>query len=201
MLVLEDIHWAEPTFLDLIDNVADWSRDAPVFLLCLARQDLLEKRPAWGGGKLNATTILLRPLSDTEASALIDSLTGKAGLSPAARGRIAAAAEGNPLFVEQMLAMVEERGGVDGELEVPPTIQALLAARLDRLGAEEREVLERSSVIGRRFWAGAVAELSRRPPSRARGDTRPSRPQGARRARPFHGAGRRGLSLPSPAHP
>jgi class 3 adenylate cyclase/tetratricopeptide (TPR) repeat protein len=159
VLVLEDIHWAEPTFLDLVDNVADWSRDAPVFLLCLARQDLLEKRPAWGGGKLNATTILLRPLSDTEASALIDALTGKAGLSPAARGRIAAAAEGNPLFVEQMLAMVEERGGADGELEVPPTIQALLAARLDRLGAEEREVLERSSVIGRRFWAGAVAEL------------------------------------------
>jgi tetratricopeptide (TPR) repeat protein len=158
-VVLENIHWGEPTLLDLIDHVADWSRDAPLFLLCLARPDLLERRSGWGGGKLNATSILLGPLSEQESKALMDHLTGGAELSPTARGRIAEAADGNPLFVEQMLAMLEENGRTGEELDVPPTIQALLAARLDRLSGEERGVLERASVIGKRFWVGAVADL------------------------------------------
>jgi class 3 adenylate cyclase/tetratricopeptide (TPR) repeat protein len=157
LIVLEDIHWGEPTFLDLIDHLADWSGDAPIFLLCVARPELLEKRPGWGGGKLNATSLALQPLTEQEATALIDHLAGEAELSEQDRRQIADAAEGNPLFVEQMVAMIAEDGG---ELEIPPTIQGLLAARLDRLDAEERAVMERASVVGKRFWEGPVAYLS-----------------------------------------
>jgi class 3 adenylate cyclase/tetratricopeptide (TPR) repeat protein len=157
VVVLEDIHWGEPTFLDLIDHLADWSRDAPIFLLCVARPELLEKRSGWGGGKLNATSLALKPLTETEANALIDHLAGDAGLPDADRRQITEAAEGNPLFVEQMLAMVVESGG---RLEIPPTIQGLLAARLDRLSAEERAVIERASVIGKRFWESPLVYLS-----------------------------------------
>jgi len=158
VVVFEDVHWAEPTFLAMVEHVADWSRDAPIFLLCLARPELLEERPRWAGGKLNATSILLGRLTDTESGILIDQLRGKQAFPAAARTKIAAAAEGNPLFVEQMVAMVAE-GGSAREVEVPPTIQALLAARLDRLDADERTVIERASVIGKRFWAAAVAGL------------------------------------------
>jgi len=158
VVVFEDVHWAEPTFLAMVEHVADWSRDAPIFLLCLARPELLEERPGWAGGKLNATSILLGPLTDTESGILIDHLQGELAFPMAARTKIAAAAEGNPLFVEQMMAMVAE-GGSAGEVEVPPTIQALLAARLDRLDVDERAVIERASVIGKRFWTAAVEGL------------------------------------------
>ena len=159
VVVFEDIHWGEPTFLDFLEHVADWSRDVPIFLLCLARPDLLEKRPGWGGGKLNATSMLLRPLSEEAANTLIDHLVHEAELADDVRTRITAAADGNPLFVEQMLAMMEERG-TDGKLDVPPTIQALLAARLDQLDPFDRATLERGSVIGKRFLPAAVAYLS-----------------------------------------
>ncbi len=157
VVVLDDLHWAEQTFLDLVDHVTDLSRDAPMLLLCLARPELLETRPGWGGGKLNAGSLLLEPLSSEESAQLIDRLLEGSDLSAEARGRIADAAEGNPLYVEQMLALVSEDGA--GELVVPPTIQALLAARLDRLGREERAVIERAAVEGKVFHQGAVAEL------------------------------------------
>jgi len=156
--VFDDLHWAEPTFLDLIDHVADWSRDAPILLVCIARPELLEHRPTWAGGKLNATTILLEPLSAEQTDELIESLLGDAGLDAALRARIREAAEGNPLFVEQMLAMVAESG--NGEVVVPPTIQALLAARLDQLDVSERGVLERGAVEGKIFHRGGVEALA-----------------------------------------
>ena len=160
VVTFDDLHWAEPTFLDLVDHLADWSRDAPVFFLCLARPDLLEKRPTWAGGKLNATSMLLRPLSEHESNELIDHLAETGELSAAMRGRIADAADGNPLFLEQMLALLDEEGQADGDVDVPPTIQALLAARLDRLAYEERAAIERAAIVGKRFWTGAVASLS-----------------------------------------
>src|SRR5439155_15583998 len=103
IVILDDIHWAETTLLDLIDHVADLSRDAPMLLLCIARPELLERRPGWGGGKLNATTILLEPLTEAESVDLIENLLGQAELDDAARARIVGSAEGNPLFVEEML--------------------------------------------------------------------------------------------------
>jgi AAA ATPase-like protein/adenylate/guanylate cyclase family protein len=153
--VLDDLHWAEQTLLDLVEHVADLSRDAPVLLLCMARPELLEIRPTWGGGKWNATTVLLEPLDAAETERLLDELGGvESGL----RERIATAAEGNPLFLEEMLALTHASG--DGQISVPPTIQALLAARLDQLDLAERAVLERGSVEGRVFHQSAVQALA-----------------------------------------
>jgi class 3 adenylate cyclase/tetratricopeptide (TPR) repeat protein len=155
--VFDDLHWAEPTFLDLIEHVADWSRDAPILLVCIARPEFLDRRATWAGGKLNATTVLLEPLSAEETDELIERLLGEEGLDETLRARIRESAEGNPLFVEQMLAMVAE--SPNGDVVVPPTIQALLAARLDQLDSSERGVLERGAVEGKIFHRGGVEAL------------------------------------------
>jgi DNA-binding SARP family transcriptional activator/class 3 adenylate cyclase len=159
VLVFDDIHWGEQTFLELIEHIADWTREVPITLICIARPELLEVRPGWGGGKVNATVALLEPLSDDESSQLIDNLAGTS-LEEKTRRRVIEAAEGNALFVEEMLALALEDGEVNGELKVPPTIQALLAARLDRLAEDERAVLERASVEGNVFHQGWTTELS-----------------------------------------
>ena len=153
--VFDDLHWAEETLLDLVEHVADLSRDAPILLLCMARPELLERRPSWGGGKWNATTVLLEPLDAAETEQLLGEL---GGVTDELRERIVVAAEGNPLFLEEMLALVRDNPGET--VEVPPTIQALLAARLDQLDPAERSVLERGSVEGRIFHRGAVAALT-----------------------------------------
>jgi class 3 adenylate cyclase/predicted ATPase len=153
--VFDDIHWGEDTFLDLVEHVADLSREAPILLLCMARPELLDRRPTWGGGKLNATAVLLEPLGEEETERLIVSL---GDLDEGLRDRIRDAAEGNPLYVEQMVALVRDSGG--GEVVVPPTIQALLAARIDQLDPAERGVLEVGSVEGRLFHRGAVQALA-----------------------------------------
>ncbi|MGH3091799.1 MAG: BTAD domain-containing putative transcriptional regulator, partial [Gaiellaceae bacterium] len=159
LLVFDDLQWAEPTFLDLVESVVDLSRDVPILLLCLARPELLEERPSWGGGKVSATSMLLEALSDEESDLLIARVLGDRPLPRDTRARVAEAAEGNPLFLEQMLAMLAERGGFAGDVVPPPTIQALLAARLDRLGPSERTVIERASVVGREFSQEALASL------------------------------------------
>jgi class 3 adenylate cyclase/tetratricopeptide (TPR) repeat protein len=156
VVVFDDLQWAEPTFLDLIDHVTDLARDAPMLLVCIARPELLELRPGWGGGKLNATTMLLGALTEAESTELVDNLL-TSSLEPGTRKRIAAAAEGNPLFVEEMLAMVYE--SLDRHFAVPPTIQALLAARLDRLAPDERTVIECAAVEGQEFRLDALRAL------------------------------------------
>jgi class 3 adenylate cyclase/tetratricopeptide (TPR) repeat protein len=156
--VFDELHWGEPAFLDLVDHVADFSRDAPILLLCLARPELLDRRPGWAGGKLNATSVLLEPLSATETDELIERLLAEHEIAETLRARIREAAEGNPLFVEEMLAMVRE--SPDGDVVVPPTIQALLAARLDQLEISERTVLERGAVEGKVFHLSAVEALA-----------------------------------------
>src|SRR5262245_14002498 len=172
VVVFDDIHWAEPVFLDLIEHLADWTRDAAVLLLCVTRPELLEVRTNWGGGKLNASSILLEPLDGETSSTLMDNLLGEADIPETARRRILDAAEGNPLFVEEILGMLIDDGLLrfeDGawlavedlaDVTVPPTIQLLLAARLDRLGAEERAVIERAAVEGKVFHGGAVATMA-----------------------------------------
>jgi class 3 adenylate cyclase/tetratricopeptide (TPR) repeat protein len=152
--VLDDLHWAEEKFLDLVEHVADLARGAPILLLCLSRPDLLDRRGGWAGGKLNATTVLLEPLDAAEADRLLDAL---GGVDDALRERIVAAAEGNPLYLEEMVALVHESEGA--EVTVPPTIQALLAARLDQLDPAERSVLERGAIEGRVFHRSAVDAL------------------------------------------
>ena len=158
VVCFEDIHWAEPTLLDLIDHLADWTSDAPVLLLCLARPELLDEHETWLSSKANATSISLEPLTEQEADQLIERLRGDASLEPAQRERLRDAAGGNPLFVEQMLALLSEEPA-GSELAVPPTIQALLATRLERLGPAERAVVERAAVVGQEFWLAAIDHL------------------------------------------
>ena len=172
VVLFDDLQWAEPTFLDLVEHLAEWSRDSPILLICIARPEFLDERPSWGGGKFNATSVLLERLNDGESAELVTNLLGRAQLDEDVRSRIMSAAEGNPLFVEEMLAMLIDDGlltrsdgdwvpaGDLSQITVPPTIHALLAARLDRLGRDERAVIERGSVEGKVFHRGAVAELS-----------------------------------------
>lgn len=171
VIVIDDIHWAESTFLDLIEHVAKFSRDVPILLLCIARPELLDKRPGWGGNKLKATSIFLEPLSEAECRELVSNLLDRAPLPPAAETRIAGAAEGNPLFAEELVAMLVDDALLTREgdrwvassnlsdLPVPSTIHALLAARLESLPADERAILSAAAVEGLVFHRGAVAEL------------------------------------------
>jgi DNA-binding SARP family transcriptional activator len=160
VLVFDDLHWAEPTFLDLIEHVADTARRTPILIVCLARPELVEERRWWAGGKLNATSLLLDPLSASESDALIENVLGDTTVSADARLRAVEAAEGNPLFLEQLLLMVVEEGASLEEVALPPTIHLLLEARLDRLDPDVRAVIERASVVGKEFWSAAVLALS-----------------------------------------
>jgi class 3 adenylate cyclase/tetratricopeptide (TPR) repeat protein len=175
VIVFDDIHWAEPTLLDFLEHLTDWTRDAALLVICLSRLELLEIRPAWGGGKMNATAIQLEPLTEDQCAVLMENLLGRAQLPAEVRDRVVDAAEGNPLFVEQTLSMLIDDGLLRREnghwlpaadlslVAVPPSIQALMAARLDRLGGEERAVIERASVVGRIFYRDAVSELTPEP--------------------------------------
>jgi class 3 adenylate cyclase/tetratricopeptide (TPR) repeat protein len=151
LLVLEDIHWAEPTLLDLIEHITEWTREAPLLIVCLARPELLDERPGWRGELFD-----LHPLADGATRSLVAALA--AGIDPALQDRSAKVAEGNPLFLEQLLALAAEEQG--RKLAVPDTIHALLSARLDQLAPEERALLERASVVGKEFWRSALAYLS-----------------------------------------
>jgi DNA-binding SARP family transcriptional activator/tetratricopeptide (TPR) repeat protein len=160
VVLLEDAHWAEPALLDLVEHIVEWSSDAPIVFVCLGRSELVDERPRLAGGRANVSSVVLEPLSDRETDELIDGLRGDTELSGETRSRIAATAEGNPLFIEQMLAMVAEQGADGkGEAPIPPTIHALLAARLERLRPGERSILERGAVIGREFNRDALVEL------------------------------------------
>jgi class 3 adenylate cyclase/tetratricopeptide (TPR) repeat protein len=157
--VVDDLHWGEPALFDLVEHLADFSRDAPILILCMARPELLDSRPGWGGGKLNATSLLLEPLQPAETATLIDELVpAGSDLDPQLRERVRATAGGNPLFVEEMLALLAESGSSD--LAVPATIAALLAARLDQLAPAERTVLECGSVEGQSFHQGPVQVMA-----------------------------------------
>ena len=153
VLVVEDAHWAEPALLDLLDYVTRTTRDVPLLILCLARPELLETRPG-----REATTVELGPLSPEETEALISNLPLGLSLTPEVRHRVVDVAEGNALFAEQLVALLAADGGTEVAFAAP-TIHAILAARLDRLGPGERAVLERAAVVGREFTLEAVAEL------------------------------------------
>jgi class 3 adenylate cyclase len=156
----DDVQWAEPTLLDLIEYLVGWIQDAPVLVVCLARPELVDRQPNWLSANGNRSVIRLEPLDEKHSAALLDLLRGELDVSPELLARIREGTEGNPLFAEQMLAMMLEEGSPGDELAIPPSIHALLDARLDRLEPEERAVLERASVVGREFWRGAIQELS-----------------------------------------
>jgi class 3 adenylate cyclase/tetratricopeptide (TPR) repeat protein len=164
VLVVDDLQWAEPTFVDVIEHVAEWARDSPVLLLIMARPELLDARPGWGGGKPNATSVLLEPLGEAETGDLLRHLLGAARLGESAVARILDVAEGNPLYVEEIVAMLADQGLLDvpdGDVPIamPPTIHALLAARLDGLGDGERAVIEAAAIEGKEFAREQVEAL------------------------------------------
>jgi class 3 adenylate cyclase/tetratricopeptide (TPR) repeat protein len=160
VLVFEDIHWAEEPLLELVEHLATWVRESPLLLVCLARPDLLDLRPGWGGGRMRAASVELDPLRADESEELLRALLPHDSLSDEARRDLLAKTEGNPLFVEETIRMLLESGGDYLPERIPDTLQALIAARIDHLPPEEKALLHRGAVIGRVFWRGALEHLS-----------------------------------------
>jgi class 3 adenylate cyclase len=154
VLVFEDLHWADDGLLDFLDDLVDWLRTAPLLVVSTARPELLERRRSWGGGKANATTISLRPLDDEQTTSLIGELLGSPVQAAEARQALLERAGGNPLFAEQYVRMLTERG-TSGEL--PESVQGVIAARLDALPRGEKELLQEAAVHGKVFWLGGLA--------------------------------------------
>ncbi len=158
VLVLEDLHWADEALLDFVDHLVDWASGVPLLLVATARPELLERRPSWGGGKPNATTLSLAALSEEDAARLLGSLLGRPMLEAGEQARILERVGGNPLYAEQYAQILDERAG-DEELPLPESIQGIVGARLDALPPEEKQLLQDAAVIGKVFWPTAVAAL------------------------------------------
>jgi class 3 adenylate cyclase/tetratricopeptide (TPR) repeat protein len=171
VLVFEDLHWADDGLLDFVDYIAEWASEVPLLIVCTARPELLARRPGWGGGKPNAVTLSLSPLSERETSELLAGLLEQSVLPAEVQRVLLERAEGNPLFAEEYVRMLQDRGflqrrgrawelATDGELPLPESVQGLIAGRLDALPAEEKVLVQDAAVVGKIFWAGALESLS-----------------------------------------
>ena len=169
VLVVEDLHWADEAFLDFLEYLLDWSAPVPLLLLCTARPELFERRTAWGGGKRNATTISLSPLTKDDASRLLQALLERSVLPVETQTLLLERAGGNPLYAEQFARMLAERDDVE-QVAVPETVHALVAARLDTLRPELKSLLHDAAVVGRVFWIGAVTAIGGRDRDEVRRD-------------------------------
>ena len=159
LVVFEDLHWAEPTFLDLVESLALQPGQSPILLVCIARPELLDQRPAWAAEADTSVSIQLTPLGEDPAGALLDSLSADQRIPPSTRARLIDTADGNPLYLEQLAVSLSEQDGSDTRPALPPTIQALLAARLQRLGPGAGSVLARAAIVGKHFGEEPVREL------------------------------------------
>jgi class 3 adenylate cyclase/tetratricopeptide (TPR) repeat protein len=157
VLVFEDVHWAEEPLLDLIEHLARFLRETPVLILALARPELLDSRPSWGGGIRTASAIDLAPLGGPESEELADALLSRGDVPETERALVLERAEGNPLFLEEIAHALRDCRGLEG---IPDTLQALIAARIDRLGADEKQLLQSAALVGRVFWRGALECLA-----------------------------------------
>ena len=155
VLVFEDLHWADDNLLDFVDYLVDWVRDSPLLVLGTARPELLERRPGWGGGKSNAATTSLSPLSEEETARLLSSLLEETVMPAEIQALLLSRAGGNPLYAEEYARMVSERGvALTDAAPLPETVQGIVAARLDALSAEEKTLIQDAAVIGKVFWSG-----------------------------------------------
>ena len=158
VLVFEDLHWADDGLLDFVDHLVEWASGVSILVVATTRPELLERRPAWGGGKLNAATLGLSPLSDTEAARLVAELLGSAVLPAETQTALLVRAGGNPLYAEQYARLFLERGS-ERDLPLPETVQGIIAARLDSLPPEEKAALQHAAVVGKVFWPAAITAL------------------------------------------
>jgi len=170
VVVVEDLHWADPTMLDVLDELAE-RLEGPILFVCTSRPDLLRSRPEWGGGRRSFSSLPLDPLTSEESARLVAFLLDVGALSDRLRGRILERSEGNPFFLEEILRHLIDEGLLarDGDgwragegierVEIPDTVQAVILARLDLLSPEEKRVAQRAAVVGRAFWDGPLAEL------------------------------------------
>jgi len=156
VVVFEDLHWADEGLLDFVDELVDWVTDVPLLVVVTARPELLERRPGWSGGKLNATTLALTPLSDDQTARLIAHLLERSVLAAESQQVLLERAGGNPLYAEQFAELYLEQGSTE-ELALPETLQGIIAARLDGLAQPEKELLRDAAVVGKVFWASALA--------------------------------------------
>ncbi len=156
MVVIEDLHWADDGVLDFVNYLADWAAGVPLLILCTARPELLERRPGWAGGKLNALTLGLSPLADEDAARLIAGVLDEAVLPVETQTAMLERAGGNPLYAEQFALLYLERGSA--HLPLPENVLGLIAARLDTLPSDEKALLQDAAVVGRIFWSGALPE-------------------------------------------
>jgi tetratricopeptide (TPR) repeat protein len=161
VLVFEDLQWADDGLLDFVDYLVEWASGVPLLVVATARPELFSRRSGWGGGKANATTISLAPLTDEETARLLADLFERAVLPAETQQALLARAGGNPLYAEQYARMLAERGR-DVKQALPENVQAIIAARLDALTAEEKELLQAASVAGKIFWSGALARIGGR---------------------------------------
>src|SRR6478672_4396141 len=160
VLVFEDVQWADERMLEVIEHLARSLRDVHAMIVCVARLDLLEVRPAWGGGNPRASSIELAPLSDAESGELADALLPADETPAARRALVLEKAEGNPLFLEETARMLLEADG-DGSVDrIPDSVQALIAARIDLLPLDQKRLLQQAAVVGRVFWRGALERLA-----------------------------------------
>ncbi len=158
VLVFEDLHWADDGLLDFVDQLPDRLVGIPLLVVCTARPELLERRPGWGGGKRNALTASLSPLSDVETAQLVASLLGTPVLDAELQAALLARAGGNPLYAEEYVRMI-----ADGEpiaVALPETIQGIVAARIDLLPPGEKSLLQDASALGKVFWTDGLAALA-----------------------------------------
>ena len=161
VLVFEDLHWADNALLDFVDHLAEWVTDVPLLIVCTARPELLERRRDWGGGKSNAATVALEPLTDGDTARLLVALMQRAVIPADTQAALLERAQGNPLYAEEYVRMLEDGGMVDraGDAPLPESVQGIIAARLDTLPVEEKQLLQNAAVIGKVAWLGAILEL------------------------------------------
>jgi tetratricopeptide (TPR) repeat protein len=159
VLVFEDLHWADDSLLDFIDHLVEWAGGVPMLVVCTARPELLTRRPGWGGGKLNAATISLAPLSNDDTARLVHALLERSVLPAGLQATLIERAGGNPLYAEEFARMVDELGDDGSGLRLPESVQGIIAARLDALPLEEKLVLQDAAVVGKVFWLGALERI------------------------------------------
>src|SRR5580765_1669401 len=169
VLVFEDLHWADEALVAFVEHLVDWSSGVPLLVLCSARPELYERHPGWGGGKRNSNTISLSPLGADETARLLAALLQKAVLPAETQRTLLERAGGNPLYAEEFVRMLSDRGVLTelGDLRaedipVPDNVQALIAARLDTLPPDRKALLHDGAVVGKVFWAGAIASMGDR---------------------------------------